>query len=484
MGSGGNEPISTIYHTPVTIDKTSKILDQMKKSICKIKTKNGRGTGFFCTAELKSKEAQLLITSHHIVDKKILDSDGSLDIIIDNDEEKTIEINEKRKVYINKEYDLTIIELREKDKIKDFLELDNIFDNDYNLSNQSIYLLQYSKLGKDQKAAVSYGMLKEIEGYDMVNYCNALTGSIGGPILNLQNNKVIGMHREASSEGINKATFLKFALEEFFNNENIEKIEISEEQSEKKVKKDKKGKKEKDEDDENEETIISSGGNEINLELKIEKDDLNKEVYFLDNTDIFDENLVKHFHDYLKELNDSNVELFIDEKKIKYQKFYTFEKTGTYSVKLKFKQRIKDCSYMFCNCVNIINIDLSSFDSKSVNNMTRMFYNCEKLAEIKFGNFRTNKVTNMYSLFEECKSLTNLDLSSFDTGKVTSISRIFYGCKKLKTIDMSSFDDDNMDDFKDMLYDCDSLSKVKITQNLFDRIKKTVDGNKIEFVLL
>ena len=49
---------------------------------------------------------------------------------------------------------------------------------------------------------------------------------------------------------------------------------------------------------------------------------------------------------------------------------------------------------------------------------------------------------------------------------------------------MSSFDDDNMDDFKDMLYDCDSLSKVKITQNLFDRIKKTVDGNKIEFVLL
>ena len=237
MGSGGNEPISTIYHTPVTIDKTSKILDQMKKSICKIKTKNGRGTGFFCTAELKSKEAQLLITSHHIVDKKILDSDGSLDIIIDNDEEKTIEINEKRKVYINKEYDLTIIELREKDKIKDFLELDNIFDNDYNLSNQSIYLLQYSKLGKDQKAAVSYGMLKEIEGYDMVNYCNALTGSIGGPILNLQNNKVIGMHREASSEGINKATFLKFALEEFFNNENIEKIEISEEQSEKKVKK-------------------------------------------------------------------------------------------------------------------------------------------------------------------------------------------------------------------------------------------------------
>ena len=460
MGAGGNESLSGIFHTPVTIEKTSKILEQMQKCICKIKTKNGRGTGFFCTMKSKDKEVQLLITNNHILDKKILSSDSSLNITINNEDEKTIEINENRKVYLNKDYDTTIIELNKKDKIKNFLELDDIFNDEYNLSNHSIYLLQYPKLEKDQIAAVSYGMLREIEDYDIMNYCSTSTGSIGGPILNLKNNKVIGMHRESSTKnGVNKATFLRFPLEEFLKDKNIEKIENAEE-------------------------IKTSGINEINLQLKIETDDLKKEIYFLDNTNIFDENLVKHYHDFLKELNETNTELFIDEKEHKYQKFFTFDKKGTYSIKLKFKIRIKDCSYMFCNCVNITNIDFSSFDSRSVNNMTRMFYNCEKLTEIKFSSFRTNRVTNMYSLFEQCYNLTSLDLSSFETENVTNISRMFYGCKKLKSIDLSNFDDDNINDFKDLMYDCDNLSKVKITQNFFDRIRESVENDKIEFVLL
>ena len=36
------------YPLPVTIEKTELILDQMKKSICKIDNLNGQGTGFFC----------------------------------------------------------------------------------------------------------------------------------------------------------------------------------------------------------------------------------------------------------------------------------------------------------------------------------------------------------------------------------------------------------------------------------------------------
>ena len=36
------------YPSFVTIENTSKILNQMKSNIFKIETKNGKGTGFFC----------------------------------------------------------------------------------------------------------------------------------------------------------------------------------------------------------------------------------------------------------------------------------------------------------------------------------------------------------------------------------------------------------------------------------------------------
>ena len=79
--------------------------------------------------------------------------------------------------------------------------------------------------------------------------------------------------------------------------------------------------------------------NEIKMKIKIEKNDINKKIYFLDNTDgeivmnteINDtinedgepdikEIKEEHHHDFLKELNESNVELYINNKKYKYQK--------------------------------------------------------------------------------------------------------------------------------------------------------------------
>jgi DNA repair exonuclease SbcCD ATPase subunit len=62
--------------------------------------------------------------------------------------------------------------------------------------------------------------------------------------------------------------------------------------------------------------------NEIKLTLNIKYENINKEVYFLDNTDgevfINSRDKEEHHHDFLKELNESNVELYIDNKKYKY----------------------------------------------------------------------------------------------------------------------------------------------------------------------
>ena len=51
------------------------------------------------------------------------------------------------------------------------------------------------------------------------------------------------------------------------------------------------------------------------MTLNIEKEDINKDIYFLDNTNDKYYNGVKfeeHYHDNLKELNESNTKLYIN----------------------------------------------------------------------------------------------------------------------------------------------------------------------------
>ena len=85
--------------------------------------------------------------------------------------------------------------------------------------------------------------------------------------------------------------------------------------------------------------IYKRKNNVITMTLKIEKDDINKEIYFLDNTNgtiTINGKLEQHHHDLLKELNESNVELYINNKKCIYKKYFIPEKEGFYNILLKF----------------------------------------------------------------------------------------------------------------------------------------------------
>ena len=48
MSENNKEKRLKFYPIPIALEKTSVILEQMKKCICKIIYKNGFGTGFFC----------------------------------------------------------------------------------------------------------------------------------------------------------------------------------------------------------------------------------------------------------------------------------------------------------------------------------------------------------------------------------------------------------------------------------------------------
>ena len=160
---------------------------------------------------------------------------------------------------------------------------------------------------------------------------------------------------------------------------------------------------------------ISSDCNIIELKMKIEQSDVNKIIYFLDNTNgKYFENGddVIHIHDNLKKLNKRNTILIINEKKLPFSKSFIPKKNGIYSIKLIFKKKLTNCAYMFYNCKNIIDIDFSKFDTKNVIDMKYMF---------------------------GCISLKTLNLSSFNTKNVKDMSNMFYKCYFLKTINLSSF---------------------------------------------
>ena len=116
----------------------------------------------------------------------------------------------------------------------------------------------------------------------------------------------------------------------------------------------------------------------------------------------------------LKELNKSNINVYINKKEYEYGNYFIPENEGIYDIKLKFKIKLKDCSYMFAECENIINIDFTLFNSDNVKNMKCMFYNCKNLKNINLFSFNTLSVENMDDIFYGCNKKNKIDLSSFN----------------------------------------------------------------------
>ena len=212
---------------PVNIEGTKKILDQLMNCICKIQIKGTYATGFFCKFSHKKQAIKVLMANCHVLSKNNLKENQKLNLSLNEEKDtKTIDLSIERKTYFNKDYDITLIELKDEDKIKDYLELDdNLFqDNSEKIyKNKSIYLLHYPN---EKNACVSYGLLHNIDKYNIMHNCTTDNGSFGSPILNLQNNKVIGIHNK-SSINYNIGTLLKLPIKDFINEDEKDLININ-----------------------------------------------------------------------------------------------------------------------------------------------------------------------------------------------------------------------------------------------------------------
>ena len=431
----------------IPIKNMEIILKKTKINVFQIIKPNLTGTGFTCIIPFPDQlnRISVLITCDHVLKEEDLLLEKEIKLK-NNEYVKKIRIDKTRLIYNDQNYDITIIEIKKNDgfDLNSMLEIDydNFHNKDLNTlyKDQSIILVHYP-LGSE--ASISNDVIKNIDSNNIRIFHQSATehGSSGSPIINSKTLKVIGLHIGKHKDlNINLGTLLKKPIEDFYDQYLNNNDKILNEDSK------------------------SSNNNEILLNLKIDEEDLKKEIFFLDNSNYTD-NITKtrHYHNYLKELNKTNVKLFIDEKECQFKKSFKPQEERIYKINIKFDILMQDCSYIFFWCKNIISIDLSNFKTQNITNMSEMFSDCRNLQNINLSSFNTENVVNMKSMFCNCEKLNKLDLSSFNTKNVTNMSSMFFGCKNLKSLDLLKFDIKNVTDINHMFSYCENLECLNLS---------------------
>ena len=340
---------------PVSLKQTERILEQIKNCICRI---NDKGTGFFVKIPYKSKLLPVLITTNQVINIGDIINKNNISLYLNNCRIiKTIKLDNNRLIYTNEKLYITIIEIKEEqDNLNNkYLELDDEIINYFNLykkdrpkyldvlnyNNEGLYLIAYPN---ENEKFISYGKLLDINNNEIINNCNTKQESSGSPILLLNNQKLIGIHRCSSNHyKYNKGILLIYSIIEFSKIKNnlliIDK----------------------------EETKIEITNNYIIGEVNIKVDGENIRI-------INSYEQLNREHDYIqykeeneneKEIKD-NCEIIINDKLIPFSYFHKFNKKGKYTISYFFKKNMTNTNYMFSECSSLININLSNFNTNNI----------------------------------------------------------------------------------------------------------------------
>ena len=146
--------------------------------------------------------------------------------------------------------------------------------------------------------------------------------------------------------------------------------------------------------------------------------------------------------------------------------------------------RVTNMSHMFNGMRNLTTLNLSNFNTSNVTNMGGMFFNMTNLTTLNLSNFDTSKVTNMGSMFYGISNLTTLNLSNFNTSQVTIMGGMFYGMSNLTTLNLSNFNTSKTTDMRSMFNGMTNLASLNIssfnTENVENMSGMFSQAQKIE----
>ena len=223
-----NENYIKIGLNNISYEIFETILEQMKNCICLINyKKRNNGIGFFCKIPFPNSYNLLpvLITNNNILKIENNFNNEEIEIIMKKREIINLKLNKLRKIYFDKNYNIIFIEIKPLDNLNIdlFLEIDNkIYKENLNIEykQKNIYLLNYLY---DKDIEFCLGKIKNIENNKNIEYlCYNQEISIGCPIINLFNYKVIGIHKgNKIGYNLNIGIFIKNLIQDFYQNENF-----------------------------------------------------------------------------------------------------------------------------------------------------------------------------------------------------------------------------------------------------------------------
>ena len=132
--------------------------------------------------------------------------------------------------------------------------------------------------------------------------------------------------------------------------------------------------------------------------------------------------------------------------------------------------QVTDMKYMFYLCTGLEDLDVSGFDTRNVKCMTGMFKECTNLDSLDLSNFNTGNVVYMDSMFAHCTNMAGLNLDGFDTHKVAWTRFMFYHCESLVSLDLSSFDASHVSLMDFMFAYCSSLAELDVSSFQTDSV--------------
>ena len=322
---------------PITINEIFDLF-KMEKSMCKIscETINGKirkGSGFFCEININFPIKYALFTNNHILDESNLQIDSIIHFecleyekSFDNPFyiQKEIKITKERKVFTNKELDYTCIELFKSDNIFEYFKIDpKLFKYDKNnLKDNDIFILQFP-YGND--LSFSYGKILLLKGNKIKHNASTDNGSSGSPIIRRsKENYIIGLHYGGIK---NKEDEFKYNLATLFDSilDNIKEQ-----------------------------------NNEINCIYIPNKNETEINLLHDYNLNNLTENYIKKYSEVKninKNLFEENIEIYVNDKKIKFAFKYIIKDSNEIKVKFKFRKLLTNTSYMFSGCSSLRSID-------------------------------------------------------------------------------------------------------------------------------
>ncbi len=146
----------------------------------------------------------------------------------------------------------------------------------------------------------------------------------------------------------------------------------------------------------------------------------------------------------------------------------------------------EDMTYMFGSYISnadsvyfaLEKLDLSSFNTENVKNMSNMFRNLRKVKSIDLSSFNTSNVESFRCTFYYMTGLESLDLSNFDFSSDTSLCYTFYYMESLKSIKFpEEVNCQNVENMRYCFYNCASIENLDMT-----KFKNTANCNDMGYM--